>query len=468
LEKIFFKDLYLFLFLKKKGAVKMAIHPIETRYGRKEIRRIFDEETKLQKILDVEAALARAHAKVGNIPEKAAKEISKRASIKFVKNARVKEIEDKIHHDVMAVVKALSEQCKREAGKYVHLGATSNDITDTALGLQLKEFYKFLIDDLESLKKVLLKLAKKHRDLVCIGRTHGQHALPITYGLKFALWACEIQRHLERAEECKKRILVGQLTGAVGTQAALGEKEGQKIQKLVMRDLGLNSVLISNQVVQRDRHAEFLLFLALIAESLNKIATEIRNLQRTEIGEVSEGFRKKQVGSSTMPHKRNPIYAERICGLSRVIKANAFASLENIPLWHERDLTNSSPERILIPEACILTDYILNLTIDLVENLVFHRDAIKRNLEMSKGRIMAERFMIELTKKGLGRQEAHELIRKLAMKSYERDLEFGFVLKKSKKVRKFFSEEEIDELMKPEGYLGTAKEQVDRVLRILR
>jgi adenylosuccinate lyase len=444
----------------------MAIHPIEYRYGRKKVKKIFDEEARLQKNLDVEAALARAQAKVGNIPEKTAKDISRKADLKFVKNSRVKEIEERAHHDVMAMVKALSEVCDGEAGKYIHLGATSNDITYTALALQLKDFYKILEEGLNKLKKALLRKAKKHRETVCIGRTHGQHAVPLTYGLKFALWAGEVERHLERISGCKKRILVGQLTGAVGTQSALGKK-GQEIQRVMMNDLGLGAVKISNQVIQRDRHSEFLLLLALIAETLNKIATEIRNLQRTEIGEVSEGFRKQQVGSSTMPHKRNPIYAERICGLSRVIKANAFASLENIPLWHERDLTNSSPERIIIPEACILSDYILNLSIDLIENLVFHPEAIKRNLGMSKGRIMAERVMIELTKKGMSRQEAHELIRKAAMKSYERDVEFGLVLKENKKVRKFFSEKEIDKLLKPGGYLGTAKEQVDRALREL-
>ncbi len=445
----------------------MPIHPIENRYGRKEVKDIFEEEQRFQKWLDVEAALARAHSKLGTIPKKDADEISKKASIKFVKISRINEIESQIHHDVMAMVKALSEQCDADAGKYVHLGATSNDITDTAMALQLREFYTFLMQDLHGLKEILLQQAKKHQSTVCIGRTHAQHAIPLTYGLKFALWACEIQRHIERAEECKKRILVGQMTGAVGTQASLGKK-GLQIQKIMMDDLGLQPVLISNQVIQRDRHAEFLLLLALISETLNKIATEIRNLQRTEIGEVSEGFREKQVGSSTMPHKRNPIYAERICGLSRVVKANALVSLENIPLWHERDLTNSAPERIIIPEACILLDYILNLTTNLISDLVFDPKAIKRNLGMTKGRIMAERFMIELTARGMGRQEAHELIRKVSMESYEKDIHLGILLKKNKSVGKFFSEKEIDSLMNPETYIGTAKEQVDNVLKVLK
>ncbi|HEX54509.1 MAG TPA: adenylosuccinate lyase, partial [Candidatus Altiarchaeales archaeon] len=296
----------------------MTIHPIESRYGRPEVRKIFEEEYRLQKMLDVEAALAIAHSKVGNIPKSAAEEISKKANILHVKLERVKEIESEINHDVMAMVKALAEQCG-SSGKYVHLGATSNDITDTALALQFREYLRFLFDDLDRIKNVLLNLANEHKNLVCIGRTHGQHSLPITYGLKFALWACEIQRHIDRINECKERLLVGKMSGAVGTQAAFGKK-GIEIQNIVMEILKLRPAIVSNQILQRDRHAEFLLNLALIAETLNKMATEIRNLQRTEIAEVSEKFEKKQVGSSTMPHKRNPIHAERICGLSRVIK----------------------------------------------------------------------------------------------------------------------------------------------------
>jgi len=443
----------------------MSIHPIEERYGRKEVRRIFEEENKLQRILDVEAALARAHASVGNIPRKAADEISRKAKTEHLRISRVKEIESEIQHDVMAVVKALAEQCGN-SGKYVHLGATSNDITDTALALQLKEFFNFLLDDLEKLKKVLLNLAEVHKDTVCIGRTHGQHSIPTTYGLKFAIFATEIQRHIDRLDDSKERILVGQMTGAVGTQAAFG-KNGLKIQELVMEDLGLGKVMVSNQIIQRDRHAEFLLNLALISESLNKFATEIRNLQRTEIAEVAEGFKKMQVGSSTMPHKMNPIYAERICGLSRVIKSNAIASLDNIPLWHERDLTNSSCERIIIPESCILTDYILNLSIDLFKNLVFDFDAIEKNLNLSQGRIMSESVMISLVEKGMGRQEAHELLRRLAIESYNKKVTLRDVLVKDSRVKKYLSEKEIDSALDPKKYLGTAVEQVEMILREL-
>lgn len=443
----------------------MAVHPIEKRYGRQEVRQIFDEEFRLQKILDVEAALARAQAAVGDIPKAAAEEITEKANIKYVKISRVKEIEEEIQHDIMAVVKALTEQCG-ESGRYVHLGATSNDITDTALSLQIKKFLEFLFKDLKGLKKILIELADKNKHVICVGRTHGQHSTPTTYGLKFAIWAAEIQRHIDRMDECKKRILVGQMTGAVGTQAALG-KNAIKVQKDVMKDLGLKPVLVSNQILQRDRHAEFLLKLALISESLNKIGTEIRNLQRTEIAELSEGFGKKQVGSSTMPHKRNPIYSERICGLSRVIKADATASFGNIPLWHERDLTNSSCERIIIPETCILTDYTLNLCTDLLRNLVFDYGNIERNLEMSQGRIMAESVMILLVKKGLGRQEAHELVRECSMKSSQNKIPLKDVLIKNSEIVKYVTADELDTALDPEKYTGTAVKQVDLTLKNL-
>ena len=441
------------------------IHPIEGRYGRTEVKDIFEEKNKLQRILDVEAALARAHAKVGNIPKSAAEVISEKVKANVVTVERVREIEAEINHDLMAIVKALSEQCGEDAGKYIHLGATSNDIQDTALALQLRDFIKYLDNDLEKLKKILLKLAGEHKNTVCIGRTHGQHAIPTTYGLKFAIFACEIQRHIDRISECKKRIIVGQMTGAVGTQAAFG-KHALEIQKLVMKDLKMESVMVSNQVIQRDRHAEFMLDLALIAESLNKIATEIRNLQRTEIDEVSEGFGKKQVGSSTMPQKRNPIIAECICGISRVVRADAFASLDNIPLWHERDLTNSSAERILIPESCILTDYILNLTIDLLSNLVFKFDNIERNLMMSET-IMAESIMINLVEKGMGRQAAHELVRDCAMESFSSGKTFKEVLTDNTQVRAFLSKGKIWDAINPKRYIGTAVEQVENVIEKL-
>ena len=444
----------------------MAIHPIEYRYGREEVKRIFTEENKLQRMLDVEAALAKAHASVGNIPKKDADVIARRASIKHVSVERVNELEGIMNHDVMAMVKALAEQCGPSGG-FVHLGATSNDITDTALALQMRDYVEFLASDLQKLEKSVLSQARRHKKTVCIGRTHGQHAVPTTYGLKFAIWATEIQRHRDRLEECKKRLLVGKMSGAVGTQAALG-KDAARIQRLVMKNLGLRYALVSNQIVQRDRLAEFMLLLALIAESLNKFGIEIRNLQRTEIGEVSEGFGKRQVGSSTMPHKRNPIYTERVCGMSRVIKANGIAALENIALWHERDLTNSSCERIIIPEACILSDYMLQMMIDVIDNLVFDSQKIKQNLELTQGRIMSESVMIELVEKGMDRQKAHELVRECAMESYQNNKPFKISLEKNSEITKLLSKKELADALRPEKYIGTAVEQVEEVLKQLR
>lgn len=440
----------------------MAIHPIEFRYGSAEMKSIFEEQSRLQKLLDVEAALARAHAKAGNIPKSAAGAITKKASTKFVKVKRVKEIELRTKHDLMAVVKALTELCG-PSGKHVHLGATSYDIIDTANALQFKEALAIVERDLRGLEKILLKLAKKHIGTVAVGRTHGQHAIPITYGLRFSIWAMEVRRHMERISEAKKRILVGKMSGAVGTQASFGKK-GIRIQKLVMKDLGLAPAEVSNQIVQRDRYAELIMLLALIAATLDKIGREIRNLSRTEIGEISEKFEEKgQVGSSTMPHKRNPINAENICGLSRVVKSNVYVALENVSLEHERDLTNSSCERVIIPESFILLDEILKRTKSVMENLILYPENIKRNLEMTGGMEMAEAVMMGLAKKGMGRQDAHELLRKLSIKAVKDKMPLKDALIKNATIRKHLSEPEIEGLLDPQNYIGTAVEQVKNV-----
>ncbi|USS41696.1 adenylosuccinate lyase [Thermococcus aggregans] len=438
----------------------MAIHPIDYRYGSEEMKRIWDEENKLQKLLDVEVALARAHAKVGNIPEESARVISERANTKYVKPERVKEIEAEIHHDIMAVVKALSEVCG-EHGKYVHLGATSNDIIDTANALLIKESLEIVLKDLRELRSILKKLAKEHKYTVCIGRTHGQHAVPTTYGMKFAIWLDEIQRHIDRIEEAKERILVGQMSGAVGTMASFGEK-GLEIQRLVMEDLGLKPARISNQIIQRDIYAELMAILALIASTLDKIALEIRNLQRTEILEVSEPFGKKQVGSSTMPHKRNPVRCEKVSGLARVIYSNVIPALLNNPLWHERDLTNSSVERVILPETFVLLDEMLKTMKTVLSGLEFFPENIKKNLYLTKNLIMAEPLMLKLTEKGMGRQEAHELVRQIAMKAFEKGRDLLEVVKESEAM-KYLSEDDLNSL-KPENYIGLAPQIVDNII----
>jgi adenylosuccinate lyase len=428
------------------------------------MKSIFEEESRLQKLLDVEAALARAHAKAGNIPKSAATTITKKASTKFVKVSRVKAIEKRTKHDLMAVVKALTE-VSGTAGKHVHLGATSYDIIDTANALQFKEALAIVDADLRGLEETLLRLAKKHIDTVAVGRTHGQHAIPVTYGLKFSIWATEVGRHIERIGEAKKRVLVGKMSGAVGTQASFGKK-GIKIQNLVMKDLGIAPAAVSNQIVQRDRYAELISLLALIAATLDKIGREIRNLSRTEIGEVSEKFEEKgQVGSSTMPHKRNPINTENICGLSRVIKSNVFVALENVSLEHERDLTNSSAERVIISESFILLDEILKRTKRVMENLVLYPENIERNLEMTSGMEMAEAVMMGLAERGMGRQEAHELLRKQSIKAVKEQKPLKDVLVKSKAVGKYLSERELDKILDPKNYIGTSVQQVKNVLK---
>jgi len=439
----------------------MPILPIDTgRYGTPEMLRVFEEENYVQKMLDVEAALAWAQSEVGEIPREAAEKIMGMASTKYVKISRVKEIEREIKHDVMALVKALAEVCG-PSGAYVHLGITSYDVVDTARALQLKEALEIIERRLNDLELVLFKLADRYKHTIMMGRTHGQHALPITFGLKMAVWMREVSRHIQRLRECKKRILVGKMTGAVGTQAGLGPN-ALKIQELVMNKLGLQPVEVSTQIVQRDRHAEIICLLAIIASTLDKFATEIRELQRTEIAEVFEPFEaQRQVGSSTMPHKRNPEICERICGLAKVVRGLVIPALENIPTWHERDLTQSSSERFIIPESCILVDYMLHLMIWVLSNLWVDEERMRRNIDLTEGRALSESVMIALVKKGMSRQEAHELLRQLAIKSVSEKITFKEALLKNEVVSKMLTEKEIDEALDPRKYLGTTIEQIE-------
>ncbi|MBZ9571080.1 adenylosuccinate lyase [Methanobrevibacter sp. TMH8] len=442
----------------------MAIHPIEFRYGTPEMKNIWESENKLQKMLDVESALSQAEAELGIIPKEVADEIKRKANTKFVKLERVNQIERETNHDIAALVKGLGEQCEGDAGEYVHFGATSNDIVDSSQSLLFKESIDVLEEKVERLAKIILKLADENKDLVCIGRTHGQHALPTTYGMKFALWADELKRQFDRLEISKKNLCVSMMDGAVGTTAALGEI-GWDVHKKVAEILNLPPATITNQVVQRDNHAEFMMVMANIATTLDKIALEIRNLQRTEIMEVGEYFDpEKQVGSSTMPHKMNPITAERICGVARVVRSYVVAAMENNPLWHERDLTNSSCERIIFPEACILTDYILNLTIKLMSNLVFYEDNIERNLNLTNGLIMAERLMAELTRAGMGKQTAYGIVRECAIKANKSNEPLAEVILSKDEVKEFLTEEDVEKIMNPHTYIGSSQKIIDGVL----
>jgi adenylosuccinate lyase len=443
----------------------LPILPIDTgRYGTAEMKRIFEEETRVQKMLDVEVALAWAHAEVGDIPRKDAEKIAAAASLEHVTLSRIKEIEAEIKHDVASLVRALAE-ASGPSGAYVHLGATSYDTVDTANALQLKDAVELIGKRLEDFENILMQKALEHKGTLMIGRTHGQHALPITLGFKFAVWMSEISRHIQRLRQCKERLLVGKMSGAVGTQAGLGE-HAMEIQELVMKRLALSPSDISTQIVQRDRHAELVGLLALIASSLENFATEIRELQRPEIGELFERFEpEKQVGSSTMPHKHNPELCERVCGLARIVRSLVVPALEDVTTWHERDLTQSSAERFILPETCILTDYLLFLMINILANLRIDKDRMLKNVELTQGRTMSEAVMSGLTRKGMNRQEAHEHLRKLTLKSEVEKRPFREILVEDSVVRRKLNEKEIDQALDPKDYLGTAVRQVELAVK---
>jgi adenylosuccinate lyase len=431
------------------------------------MKAVFEEENRLQRMLDVEAALVWAHAEVGNIPKKDAQKIIEAANTERVKLSRVKEIEAQIKHDVTSIVRVLSEAAGSSSA-YIHLGATSQDINDTATALQLREASELLEAKLDNFEKILLENALQYKGTVMIGRTHGQHALPITLGFKFAIWLRENARHLQRLFQCRERLLVGKMSGAVGTQAGLGPK-APRIQELVMKKVGLKAADISNQIIQRDIHAEFILLLSMIASTLDKIATEIRELQRPEIGELAEPFEKaKQVGSSTMPHKRNPELCERISGLAKILRSLVVPALEDIPTWHERDLTQTSAERFIIPESCILVDYMISLMNKILTGLQVNEDRMRENLGLTQGRAMSEAVMTALVKKGMNRQEAHELLRVLTIKSETEKQPFKNTLIENSTIRKRLTKDGIARALNPHYYLGTALTQVDLVIQKTR
>jgi len=450
-----------------------TIHPIEGRYQTEQMARLFTQGQKLFRWLRVEAALGKAHASLGTIPETAAKEINKRATLQYIKLQRVQAIEHEIHHDLMAMVRGLAEQCENNAGNYIHLGATSYDIEDTATAIQMINALDVLTKTLRRVLSALITLADQNKARVCVGRTHGQQALPTTYGMRFALWAAEIGRHLDRIREIRPRIGVGKMSGAVGTMASFGEN-GQKIQTAVMKILAeefhipLSPVLIANQVVQRDRHAEVINLTGLIAGTIDKIAREMRILQRTEIGEMFEPFAKLQVGSSTMPHKRNPHKAERLCSLARVVKSNLIIGIDNIGLEDERDLTNSANERIIFAENFILLDYMLTQMAQILEGQEFNEDAIQRNLNLTQGAFLAERIMVVLVEKGIGRQEGHEILRQAAIEARKTKMPMKNILLQNPDIAGKFKELELEDLLDPANYLGLAIVQIEYALSTLK
>jgi len=399
--------------------------------------------------MEVEVAACEAHAKLGKIPRNALSGIKKRAKFDL---ARIEALDRKTNHDVAAFVENLQENVGK-GGEYIHMGLTSNDVTDTALALQMKEAADIILKDLNNFSAVLAKKAKRYKDTAMIGRTHGIHAEPITFGLKIALFYQEVKRNIERMEAAKKAISVGKISGAVGTFSNLEPQ----VEAYVCKKLDLEPAPISNQVLQRDRHAEFLTAIAITGATLEKLATEIRGLQRTEILEAEEYFSKTQKGSSAMPHKRNPITCERICGLARVLRANAHASIENIALWHERDISHSSVERVIIPDSTILIDYMLNMMTDLIEHLVIYPDNMKKNLEKTGGLIFSQRVMIELIKKGLTREKAYRLVQKHAMVTWKEGKDFRELLLKDKEVTKALKPYQINKCFELDYYLRNVK-----------
>ena len=442
------------------------VNPIETRY-RTPIAELFTEEQKLENWLKVEAHLARVHAQLGNIPNEAANEIVKKANLNYVNLARVQEIDKEIHHDLMAMVKALTEQCEGDAGKYIHLGATSYDIEDTALALQLREALRIIKKSLKKLIAILLSLCEKTKTLICIGRTHGQHAVPTTYGMRFGVWVYEIDRNLDRLEQVLDRISYGKMSGAVGTMASFSDN-GLQIQEKLMKELDLNHALISNQIIQRDRHAEVIFLTAMIGQTLAKIARQFRILQRNEIAEMFEPFKESQVGSSTMPHKRNPHKSERICSLARIIKSNLIPALDNIILEDERDLTNSANERVIFAENFIFLDFMIRELSNNLENLVMDEEQIEKNLNLTKGACLAEKVMVNLVNKGFGRQESHEILRKAAIKAKNENSSIKDILSQHSLIKTKFTDQEFDDLLNPHYYIGEAINLVENLIKYIK
>ncbi|MGQ4912777.1 MAG: adenylosuccinate lyase [Candidatus Thorarchaeota archaeon] len=398
----------------------MPVSPIDYgRYGNHDMVRIFEEEFRHRLWLDVEAAVAEAQASIGLIPKEAAEDIAKTADPAIVTLERTMEIERVTRHDVAALFEAIAEKCDGPGARWVHFGLTSNDIKDTALGLQLKEAFRVILARTKTLGDTLSKRARETEELVAVGRSHGQHAVPITYGIRFAVWLDEITRHRERLISAERTASVGKIAGATGSHAALGT-EGLRLQDMVLRDLGLSVPAATTQIIQRDRLAHCITALANLASTLDKIATDLRNLQRTEIGETFEPFAKgRQIGSSAMPHKRNPVTCEKISGLARVVRSLVQPALENVVSWEERDIAHSSTERFIVPQAFILTDYMLSEMNRVIEGMTIDRESVERNMAMSNDLVLSEYVVTLLTRAGLERPKAHEKLRRLSVLARE-------------------------------------------------
>lgn len=423
------------------------------RYSLPQMKRIWQDEFKFSTMLEIELLLLEALAKENKIPKNVPQRVRKKAKFSHDK---IRKIEEKTNHDIVAFVANVSDSIGSDA-KYLHIGLTSSDLLDTTLGVQLKAVSDILIDDLKRLREILAKKAVLYKDMVCIGRTHGVHAEPVTFGLKLALWFDETRRNIERLKQAKEEVCVGKISGAVGTYANVGPEA----EEYICRKLGLKPVNISTQVIQRDVYAQYMAVLAVIGASLEKFCVEIRHLQRTEVREAEEPFGKGQKGSSAMPHKRNPVICERICGIARLLRANSLVALENVALWHERDISHSSAERVILPDSTLALDYILNKFIQVIEGLIVYPDNMLNNLVASRGLIFSQRVLLELMNKGISRMDAYDLVQKLAMNSWQEGRDFKQLVLGDREITKHLSVSEIDKIFNLDYYLRN----VDKIFR---
>ncbi|MGH9963901.1 MAG: adenylosuccinate lyase [Nitrososphaeraceae archaeon] len=445
----------------------MPILPLDSgRYGSKEIREIFDEIRKLDYQLRFEAEVAMAQGELGVIPERAYKEIAQVANSNRISLKRIKELESISEHDTAAFVEAIAEECSEIAKPWVHYGLTSSDIVDTSNSLQIRDSIRIIENKLLFLARVLADRAVQYKDLPAVGRTHGQHASVIAFGLKFAVWASEIVRHLERIDEGKKRFLVCKTLGVVGTGSVM-DKLALEVQRVVANRLGLFPVDAATQVVPRERYAEAQFFFALVGTTLDRIAVEIRNLQRTEIGEVSEHFKRGQMGSSAVPVKRNPIKSERVSSLSRLLRALVGVAMENVSLWHERDLSNSANERFTIPMTVVLLDEMLNLMTNVLINLEINNERIISNLRMTNGQIYAEFVLDQLIKKGIPRFEAYRDIQRVAFSAIENRQSFLDAIQNDLELRKHLTSEELTNIFEPGKHLAASSSIIENIAKMV-
>ncbi|MFA4843307.1 MAG: adenylosuccinate lyase [Candidatus Omnitrophota bacterium] len=425
------------------------------RYSLPQMNKIWQEEFKFRTMLAIELLALEALAKKGCVPKDALARIKRKAKFNLT---QIKKIEAKTQHDVVAFVTNIAQYIGQDA-KYLHLGLTSSDILDTTLGVQLQAASRILIEDLERLSALLAKKAKRYKDMVCMGRTHGVHAEPTTFGLKLALWYDEIQRNLERLRLAREEVSVGKVSGAVGTFANIDPS----VESYICKKLKLRAAKISTQIIQRDIYAVFMARIAIVGSSLEKFATEIRHLQRTEVLEVEEPFGKGQKGSSAMPHKRNPVICERICGLARLLRGNALAAMENVALWHERDISHSSVERIIMPDSTLALDYMLNKFIEVVEGLVVYPDNMLANIAKSHGLIFSQRVLLALMNKGLTRTKAYDLVQRCAMKSWREQSDFKMNLMRDRKVSRYLNKQALDRIFDLDYYLRNVNKIFRRV-----